>query len=340
MTRSPFWNRSARAFRTRSLALPVLLTLAMGSLALAGSAAAASSPQGTAGSGNSSTVPSQQECVVSTPAGVAWTSRTSAADNDWTSVVWGGPAGQEKFVAVATNGTGNRGPACQVPASALSCTVVGLDPQTDYYFTVVAMSAAGWGAASTPSNTVRPVAPEPPGPPTGVVAVPGDAQAAVSWSPPSSVGSSPIREYRVSSTPAAGTCVSTAMTCTVTGLVNGTAYTFTVEARSDQGWGPASPASGAVTPRAPGISIQGERSGQFVSITGTAVGMTSGAPVEVWVRLGESGSFVRAASTVTIDAGGAISWTRRVNPDKRVAVYLLGEGVQSNTVVLARTRPR
>ena len=40
--------------------------------------------------------------------GITWTSRTSAADNDWQSVVWGGPAGQEKFVAVASSGSGNR----------------------------------------------------------------------------------------------------------------------------------------------------------------------------------------------------------------------------------------
>ena len=37
-----------------------------------------------------------------------WTLRTSAADNKWRSVTWGGPAGQQKFVAVATTGTGDR----------------------------------------------------------------------------------------------------------------------------------------------------------------------------------------------------------------------------------------
>ena len=37
-----------------------------------------------------------------------WFSQTSAADNSWRSVTWGGPAGQEKFVAVANLGTGNR----------------------------------------------------------------------------------------------------------------------------------------------------------------------------------------------------------------------------------------
>jgi hypothetical protein len=52
-----------------------------------------------------------QRCVATgtpTPPGVTWTSRTPAANNDWLGVTWGGPAGQEKFVAVAGTGSGNR----------------------------------------------------------------------------------------------------------------------------------------------------------------------------------------------------------------------------------------
>ena len=40
--------------------------------------------------------------------GASWTTRIFAADNAWRSVTWGGPAGQELFVAVATSGAGNR----------------------------------------------------------------------------------------------------------------------------------------------------------------------------------------------------------------------------------------
>ena len=232
------------------------------------------------------------------------------------------------------------GPVCQVPGATLSCTVAGLDPQQSYYFTVVPMSGAGWGTASQPSNSIQPLAPEPPGAPTNPVATAGNAQATVSWTAPSQVGSTPIREYRVTSSPAGGSCVAAAPTCTVTGLVNGTAYTFSVEARNDQGWGPASQSSAAVTPRAPAISIQGDRSGRIVSINGTTVGMSVGTSVEVWIRLGDSGSFARGASMVTVDPAGAINWSRRVNPDKQVAVYVMADGVQSNTVALTGTLSR
>ncbi len=45
---------------------------------------------------------------MTSPDGITWTSRTSAADNDWVSVTWGGPTGSELFVAVSYSGTGNR----------------------------------------------------------------------------------------------------------------------------------------------------------------------------------------------------------------------------------------
>ena len=35
--------------------------------------------------------------------GITWSQQTVAGSNTWTSVVYGGPAGQEKFVAVASN---------------------------------------------------------------------------------------------------------------------------------------------------------------------------------------------------------------------------------------------
>jgi len=45
---------------------------------------------------------------MTSPDGITWTTQASAADNQWSSVTWGGPTGQEKFVAVAATGTGNR----------------------------------------------------------------------------------------------------------------------------------------------------------------------------------------------------------------------------------------
>jgi hypothetical protein len=41
-------------------------------------------------------------------AGIIWTLQTTPADNTWASVTWGGPAGAERFVAVAYSGSVDR----------------------------------------------------------------------------------------------------------------------------------------------------------------------------------------------------------------------------------------
>jgi hypothetical protein len=68
------------------------------------SAAVAASPAASP-AGDTSTSTSTTTTV---PDGTTWTSRTSAADNDWTSVTYGTPGGNPLFVAVASSGTGNR----------------------------------------------------------------------------------------------------------------------------------------------------------------------------------------------------------------------------------------
>jgi galactose oxidase-like protein/fibronectin type III domain protein/Kelch motif protein len=95
-----------------------------------------------------------------------------------------------------------------------------------------------------------------PGAPTNVTASAGDGNATVSWTAPSN-GGSPITSYTVTpyigSTPQAATVVNGAppvTTATVTGLTDGTAYTFTVTATNGVGTGPASAPSASVTPTA------------------------------------------------------------------------------------------
>src|SRR6185437_1926783 len=86
----------------------------------------------------------------------------------------------------------------------------------------------------------------------------GNAQATVNWTP-GSTGASSISDYTIwYSSGGAYTQfndgVSTSTSATVTGLTNGTAYTFEVYAVNGSGTGPVSAPSNPVTPLAPGTS--------------------------------------------------------------------------------------
>jgi serine protease len=88
-----------------------------------------------------------------------------------------------------------------------------------------------------------------PTPPLDVKAVPGEGSATIFWSAPASTGGSPIKSYTARSSPDGLTCTSAdALTCTVTGLINGTSYRFVVYARNKMGRSSASAKSKPVTP--------------------------------------------------------------------------------------------
>jgi uncharacterized repeat protein (TIGR01451 family) len=138
-----------------------------------------------------------------------------------------------------------------VPTSAV---VTGSTNGVTYQFEVAATNAAGTSAYSAPSNSVTPFAPTAPATPTNVSAVAGDSSANVAWTGSASDGGSPITGYTVTAlvggAPTSITAAACA-TCTgvnISGLSDGTTYTFTVHASSAVGDSPESAQSNAVTP--------------------------------------------------------------------------------------------
>ena len=174
---------------------------------------------------------------------------------------------------------------------ATSCTVSELMNGTAYTFTVTATNTVGTSDPSTPSAAVTPapVVPPPtvPAPPVSVSAVAGDAEAAVSWTAAGN-GGSPIISYLVTSTPDEKTCSTTeATTCTVSELMNGTAYTFTVTATNTVGTSDPSTPSAAVTPAAvvppptvpaPPVSVSAVAGDAEAAVSWTAAG-NGGSPI-------------------------------------------------------------
>ncbi|HEY3716352.1 MAG TPA: fibronectin type III domain-containing protein [Jatrophihabitantaceae bacterium] len=111
-----------------------------------------------------------------------------------------------------------------------------------------------WLMADVVFKSGTPPAPTAPGPPTNVVASGGDGSATLTWLVPAN-GGSPITTYTITpymggtaQPPSIVTGSPPAPAATVTGLMNGMSYTFTVTATNAVGTSPPSAQSNAVTP--------------------------------------------------------------------------------------------
>jgi titin len=132
-----------------------------------------------------------------------------------------------------------------------SITVNNLTNGSAYTFQVAAKNAAGTGTAAVSSSlTPRTV----PTAPLSVLGSVSSQQVSLSWTVPSSNGGATISDYIVQSC-TGGTCTTfndgpgTGTSATVTGLANGTAYTFQVAAKNIAGDSPYSTATTSLTPR-------------------------------------------------------------------------------------------
>ena len=199
-------------------------------------------------------------------------------------------------------------------------TITGLTNGTTYTFTVTPANSSGTGPASAASNAVTP-SNSPPGAPTSVTASPASSQAQVYWTAPTNAGGGPVSSYTV--TPFAGTTAGTPVTAsgtatsaTVSGLTNGTAYTFKVTATNINGNGPASAASAAVTPEdtifdfsAPGTPDSGDASSVEVGVTFTPTQNGSITGVRFYKSTANTGTHVGSlwSSSGTLLASGTFS---------------------------------
>lgn len=150
---------------------------------------------------------------------LTWTSgANNGAPIDYFTVKWTGDKG----------GTGS-----QKCAQVTTCTIASLVNDETYKFRVSATNLVGEGPDSTESAGIRPdVKPNPPGAPVGTF---GDKQIALTW-PAATTDGSPVTSYTVEISPAAGGTTQsppvTGTSYTWTGLTNGVAYTFRVQAHS------------------------------------------------------------------------------------------------------------
>ena len=199
----------------------------------------------------------------------------------------------------------------------------------------------------TPAPDPVPPAPAPVYPasaPTGVTAAAGDASAKVTWSAPASTGSFPVTSYQATATPGGQSCLvaAPALTCEVTGLTNGTTYTFKVRALNGAGWSAESEHSNAVTPKGVDpppvdktITITGSRSGTKIVITGSSTGIDPGSVLKPWLRFPGQSTFVEGVASIPVQEKGAFTWERRAGKKAYVYIQTADGKVKSNTVTIA-----
>jgi RHS repeat-associated protein len=196
--------------------------------------------------GRNSTAPLTDTWNRNTPPGVA-TGVSGVAGNTQVTVSWtAAPSGGSaitQYVVTASPGGATK------TVTASPATVTGLTAGTSYTFTVIATNAIGSGVSSAASAAVTPYTT--PGAPTAVTATAGNGLANVSWTAPASNGGLAISTYTITSSPGGLTNTVNAPSTSgpVTGLTNGTPYTFTVYAtNAPLNNGPASSPSNSVTP--------------------------------------------------------------------------------------------
>ena len=189
-------------------------------------------------------------------------------------------------------------------------TVTGLTNGTAYTFTVVATNAVGSSAASAASSAVTPApAATVPGAPTSVVATAGNTTASVAFVVPSSNGGSVITGYTVTSNPAGGTATGASSPLTVTGLTNGTAYTFTVVATNGVGNSVASAASAGVTPAAPFTCGTSVSDIDMNSYTTVSIGTQCWTATNLRVRRYNDGTEIRFDTSGTTTGSSSQTWS-------------------------------
>jgi hypothetical protein len=321
----------------------------------------AGSLSGWVGGGTAVTTPPTGYVLAPVPtAPTAPTGVTAVAGSTVATVSWAAPASDggsavTGYVVRRYTGTSTTPSATYTAAGgATSLVVSGLNNGTGYRFDVAAVNAVGTGPASvltasvTPRSTLAPV-------PTSVAGLAGNASATVTWTPPTDT--SGVTGYRVRAY--VGTSTSVARTVTVglgrtvaavSGLTNGTAYTFTVNAVTGNANGLDSPRSAAVTPNlraqtdvAPTIGAVTPGNGSLVVTFAPPVELAGTTPTGYRVRAYLAGTTLLARSVTVGATAGSATVTGLLNGiayDVQVTVQTAaGTGPASARSAAASPRP-
>ncbi len=172
---------------------------------------------------------------------------TLTPDNSMITVNWDAVELAQNYV-ISVTGSGYRED--PITVSVTRQTITGLNNGTEYTIRVAARNTFGDGPQSAPRLATPRTVPDAP---TITTATFDNGQIELSWTPPADNGGAPITQYTITVNPPAAsgspiTVSAPATTRVITGLVNGTPYTFAVSATNAAGAGVVS-ATRTATPR-------------------------------------------------------------------------------------------
>jgi titin len=250
------------------------------------------------------------------PTGVTGTSGAAQVSLSWTAPASTGGSSITDYLIEYLPAGGSWTTWSHTASTSTSATITGLTNGTSYTFRVSAINAVGTSSASTASGAVVPLSA--PGAPTLGTITSANAQASVSWTAPSSDGGSAISDYLIEYRAGAGSWVtwshtaSTTTSATITGLTNGTSYTFRVSAINAVGTGTASTISSSYTPATiPGAptTVAGTRGNAQVSLTWSAPSSSGGSTLTDYLieYLPSGGSWTTWSHTASTSTSATIT---------------------------------
>lgn len=214
-------------------------------------------------------------------------------------------------------------------STATSITITGLTNGTNYVVRLKAVNALGTGTAS--SNSAAVLVAAAPASPAAPTVTRGDGQLSVAWTAPSA-GGSPITSYTLQYSSDSGstwTTWSNSLTTspeTVTGLTNGTNYTFKILATNARGSSAYSSSSAATSPAAlPGAPTLGA--------------VTAGAnQIAVsWTAPASNGGFAITDYTIEYSSDSGSTWTAFPHTASTATVITI-TGLTNGTTYIVRVK--
>jgi hypothetical protein len=191
----------------------------------------------------------------------------------------------------------------------------------------------GWNHAA--NFTLTAAANAPPAPTIGAASA-GDAQVSVVFAPPATTGGSPITGYTVTSSPGNLTASGTASPITVTGLTNGTTYTFTVTASNAIGESlasaPSAPVVPGIAPSAP-LNVMATRGNASASVAFDPPAVTGTGPISQYTVTSTPGGISATGGASPIVVDGLVNGTSYTFTVKATNSFGAGaESASSNAV--------